>query len=662
MTQKRAKQSIISNSLALAILITWAAVQCAQAETAAENRIPVQAELVQALEAGRTKVGDPVFARVETAWKNPACTLRKGAIVKGRVVSQKSHSKADKSSEIALLFENGQCGGRDMKVLPLTLVAVVAPDPTQGNSLFENQQSPPLSDAVGLGLNGDTAAITGNGMRSITAAAQTVFFEPQTYKPPKAVLPGQVVGIAHVKLSVGSGPEGSSILSASGRNVRLDSGSQLVLVPNLSTTSAAANPKPAGSSAVSIPETGAKISSTAEIADTTEICAPPECSIALPASDTASDERRAALSVSVKELGYLPPSAKREMDGFEYGAAIAYLGPEQLLFTFDPHELIPRAATESSLRELRIIRGVVIDLKTNKVVKSVDWRVADVGQYLWPLGDHKVLIHVGDDLRVYGRGLRQEKEISLDGPLAFVRISPSSTYFAVGVVHERYTPEIRRQLEAAEGREPEEDVQVRVLDANFRTLTTVMRSSREAPPILMDEGEIRIPTIGENRWRIVEYSWAGQRHVLAQVDSTCVPQAKSLANDFLFVIGCDRRADGRWYRILRANGRPILKGWSSSAEIEQNASGSQEGEAFAVGIVSANKSLPPQSYFYTTDLQNQQITVYRADDGRRLFSAYIPTPIPTLQSFTLSPDGNQLAVLVADQIQFYTVPANAKPH
>jgi hypothetical protein len=53
---------------------------------------------------------------------------------------------------------------------------------------------------------------------------------------------------------------------------------------------------------------------------------------------------------------------------------------------------------------------------------------------------------------VYGPALELSDKISLGGPLAFVQISPASKIFAVGVIHERHTREIHRQLEEAEAR------------------------------------------------------------------------------------------------------------------------------------------------------------------------------------------------------------------
>jgi hypothetical protein len=149
---------------------------------------------------------------------------------------------------------------------------------------------------------------------------------------------------------------------------------------------------------------------------------------------------------------------------------------------------------------------------------------------------------------------------------------------------------------AAELHEPEEDVEIRLLDSQFRVLTTIMRSSELPPPVLLNEGEVHITNIGRNHWRIVENSWDRQRRVLAVATSTCVPQAESVPGNLLFVVGCDRQTRSRWYRILHGDGKVVLKGWSPSSELEQTAGGNVGSNAFAIRTAQATGSQLPTGF------------------------------------------------------------------
>jgi hypothetical protein len=644
------------------------------------EHVALQVELVRAVDAGRVKAGDPVLAKVVVKWQDSQCTLREGAIVNGRVVAQTVHSKTEKISQLALLFDSAQCGGPDMKPLAMTVAAVLAMDPNRDKSQYENQ---PLSDAVGVGLGSSPGpnGINGSsgGMRSFSQAAATVYVSPPVYKGPTAIMPGQVIGIRGVTLNVGGGPEGSSVLSISGHNLRLEAGSQFVLSTNLNaaTPVAATTPSvpasaggpvttsaPDGTAANGVlnstPNSAPNVALESVPNDETEVCLPPECSVALAPSVADIKTTAAGVTLSVKDLGYTPIRSDRGMYSFDYGSAISYLGATELLFTFNPHILISRTGTESEFPMLHIMRAVLINIQEKKVIKTVEWKVPDARQYLWSIGGDRVLVHVGRELRLYGAGLKLEQRLALNGPLAFLRTSPSSRYFAVGVIRERHSEATHRQLVEAEERDPEEDLEVRILDGDLHILATVVRSSRAAPPVLSENGEIQVTSISKNRWRIGEEAWDTQKRVLADVNSSCPPETTTLPPDLLFVVGCDRQTTGKWYRVLRPDGKPVLKGLSTSAELEQMANGIATGGEFTIGMAEAAKSIAATSAFSAADLQSERIAVYRTENGERLFAVAVPSPAPTVQTFVLSPDGHQLAVLEGEQIAFYEMPSSNK--
>src|SRR6266446_5558414 len=101
----------------------------------------------------------------------------------------------------------------------------MAPDDSDPDS----SEYQPLSDAIGVVLQSNVSSgpSKGNPVRSVSASAESVYFSPKRDKRPKSIAVGEVVGIRGLKLSMGSGPEGSSVLYMSCRNVHLESGSQL---------------------------------------------------------------------------------------------------------------------------------------------------------------------------------------------------------------------------------------------------------------------------------------------------------------------------------------------------------------------------------------------------------------------------------------------------
>ncbi len=214
------------------IFIAWPGMWSGIPQVATESPVtPIQAELVKRLEASKVSIGDSVLARVQMGWKGSSCELRPGDIVQGRIVFRRPYSKTEKISEVAVLFENGQCGGPAMKPLPLTIAAIVSADLGGDPTLEQGQERQALSDAVDLTLNGGTRSVTHAAETVYNEPSRTVYVTPRRAAPPKKLKPGQVIGISHLRLTVGTGPEGSSILSSTGRELRLDAGTQFVLVP-----------------------------------------------------------------------------------------------------------------------------------------------------------------------------------------------------------------------------------------------------------------------------------------------------------------------------------------------------------------------------------------------------------------------------------------------
>lgn len=631
-----------------AVSLVWLLYALCSAADPATDRTPIQAELVRSIEAGRVQVGDPIYAKVDLPWNNSACKLREGAILKGRIVTQTPRSKAVGTSALALLFDSGQCGGRDMKPLPLTVAALLAPDPNRGSSLFGGQENQPLNEAVGLSLGEGY----GGGMRSLQAAAQTVILEPSRNKPPQLVMPGQVIGLGDVKLAVGSGPDGSSVLTSGKHNLRLESGSRLVLVASVTAQVAPSSPADSSHDTASA---SPNPSSDSEAADDAEVCVPPACNLALSASQPDTNSKTADFTLPVGPLGFTA-SADQAMYDLDHAYTVSYVSSNRLLFTFNPHVLVPRATADMPLPKLHQVRAVLIDLSTMKVLRTVDWRIHDARQYLWPMGTDHVLVHVGGELRLYDLNLKVEQKLSLNGPLAFVAVAPSGSFLAAGIVHERHTEAIHRELRDAEDREPEEDVDVKVLDSNFHLLASVMRSSRDVPPVLSNGGEIRIPMIGKNRWRIAEYTWTGQRRILTQVSSTCRPEAASVPPNLLFLTGCDRLGNGKWFRMLRPDGKLVLKGESQSTEKGHTASGTEGSHFFAVGMDELTKAMDDSSPFHSSDLRSMHVSVYRVENGKKVTSVTVADPLPTVQTFALSPDSRHLAILESEEIVFYSLP------
>lgn len=625
-------------------------------ETTAKPSIAlVQAELMKDAQAHRLKVGATVFARTTADWQGPDCALRSGAILEAQVVSVVPHTKAAKGSELSLAFTRAQCGEKKMSDFKMLLFAIAAPP--VGN--LEAMTTAPM-EIRALGQGGVTSIADAPLGRSITLGVGTPVYQSPVIPRMKK---GDVIGIRGLKLSVGTGPDASSVLTSKDHDVSLVEGSVFLLIPAEGTfLNAPANPEHARAPS-DPPNAGGDTASGGEAAVSAEppaedidLCVPPQCNVSLP-SGNADDMGKATASISIRQLGYAP-RPQRMMYVFDHDEALAYLGPRELLVAFNPHKLLTRHMLGGAGQTVRVIHVVLVNTVTRQIEHSADWELPDNGQYLWPLADGRVLAHVGSELRVYGDGLKIQNRVSVDGPLAFVRVTPDGNFVAIGVIRERHTPELHAQLRESLGLDPEEDVEIAVLNRNFESIARSTSRSRLMPPTLLNEGQAELLAGPNMRYSLSMVPWDNHGRTVARFSSSCLPQLSSIAPDLMFLVSCDKQTRQLEYRVLRPNGKLEMEGLPGDYECGHAAEGSANREDFVVKVVKASQPLlgAGELAFSEEDLSSEELSVYRATDTKRLLRVRVASPSSSREGFAVSPDGSQLAVMTRDQIALYSVP------
>jgi hypothetical protein len=638
--------------LIVALVLCWATVSAEK--LAKPGADPVQAELMADLHARLLKVGETVYARVKVEWRSPGCVLKNGAVLEAHVVSVVPSIKPVKASEVGLAFTRAQCG--DMKMGPFNLLLSAVAARPEDSDLGLLSYSLPVRAMSGINGQIILNSVRISSDSTLNTASPEVYLEPLI---PRMEM-GDVYHVRGLRLSVGTGPENSSILTSKDRDVALEKGSLLMLVPARWTIS-----QPSGEPGTAQPESSepaARLPAVIRAAgappppppvNDIDLCVPPQCNVALP-SGNANDAGHAAASISIRELGY-SPRPQRDAFSFVHDEVLAYLGPRELLVAFNPHELVSRDAQRPG-STVRIIRAAVVDTETHRVTHTSDWEMFDRQQYLWPLADGRVLVHVGSELRVYRQGLQMQSRLTLDGPLAFVRVTPDGAFMAVGVLHERHTPELHAQLRESLNGDPEEDVNILVLNRNFETVAKSTVQSNLMAPTLLNEGQVTLSAQSNMRYRISMLSWDGHASVVARFTSNCTPELSSIVPDLIFLVSCDKQNGGREYRVLRANGKLVLKGDSTLNDCGHAAEGSADQQAFVVKIVQSTLPVPPGAPMSASQFSSEELRVYRAADSKRLLSVRAGPPSLSRDGYALAPDASQLAVLTRDQLEVYSVP------
>lgn len=174
----------------------------------------IQGGVIGWLDSGHLKAGQSITVKVVQDWVAPSCTLTAGANLYGHVLAATS-SKSGGASQLAIVFDHGDCSGHPKQELSLRIIGVAGGD-------AENQ-------AV---HNVMPTEVAGGGRSISDAAASMGVALDDNMKPgvaPKIVRPGIVAGIPHLKLSLEGGPQCSAMLTSEDRSVHLGSGTEFIL-------------------------------------------------------------------------------------------------------------------------------------------------------------------------------------------------------------------------------------------------------------------------------------------------------------------------------------------------------------------------------------------------------------------------------------------------
>lgn len=207
------------------------------------------AELTKTVEAKKAKAGDEVTARVLQDVKsgNGQIVIRRGAKLVGHVTEAQARSKENPESRLGLVFDRAVA--KDGSETPLSTVVqalapaqrVAAPNLGDDNSRMGGMPAPIGGTPAGSmggntnpGAGGSTMGEVGRTPANVGGTAAG-----STGETTGGTLNGSsrgVIGLRGLTLNsgdAGSGASQSSVVSSSSENVKLESGTQLILMVNV---------------------------------------------------------------------------------------------------------------------------------------------------------------------------------------------------------------------------------------------------------------------------------------------------------------------------------------------------------------------------------------------------------------------------------------------
>ncbi len=195
--------------------------------------IPVQ--LTKTVDAKKVKTGDAVEAKVTEDLKanNGEVVVPKDTKVMGHVTEAQPRSKEQKESQIGIAFDHAVMkNGNDMP-LPMSIQAIIAPAALNPGS---NEQPAAMPSGGGMSPSTNSGRMgTGTMPPSPNPPAAGGQWPSNSQTGPNPPITGNtkgVVGMSNLQLSTAQNTTEGSIVSSEKSNVKLDSGTLMLLRVN----------------------------------------------------------------------------------------------------------------------------------------------------------------------------------------------------------------------------------------------------------------------------------------------------------------------------------------------------------------------------------------------------------------------------------------------
>ena len=221
--------------------------QTSQAQTAGTPRIApgsvIPVQLTKTVDAKKAKTGDEVVAKVTQDMKTQTgeVLVPKDTKVIGHVTEVQARTKGEKESELAIAFDHAILkNGQDVR-LPMSIQAVIAPQNNAASAPGGHDIGAGATSGAGIpspsvgagrgGLGGSQPPPAPSGSENMPSSSGNTQSGKSAYPPINAQTQG-VIGVPQVTLSSAQNGAQGPVMSSEKRNVKLESGTMLLLKVN----------------------------------------------------------------------------------------------------------------------------------------------------------------------------------------------------------------------------------------------------------------------------------------------------------------------------------------------------------------------------------------------------------------------------------------------
>jgi hypothetical protein len=382
-------------------------------------------------------------------------------------------------------------------------------------------------------------------------------------------------------------------------------------------------------------------------------------------------------TVPVEPLGFSAPGpiylgARNSL------VSLDFLDENRLLFTFRVPGLMRRDAQDSTGRDERQIRAIVVVLPEGKVESEALWTVHDKMRYLWMLKDGHFLLRDRDGLEEGDAKLELKPLLEFPGPLLWLELDPTQQL----MVTTSREPAIEKTKSAGDGQKTQApslnpgdrsktdagqndpgrteagktDTVLRILQRVSGQVLLVSRVHSTVHLPINADGYLESLRGNGQQWLLNLNYFGGGSKVLGRVESACSPAIDFVSQREVLVTGCTG-SGGRKLVAMDLSGRRLWEASTSLSAIWPMLVKAPDGSRLAQETLAVTHPVTPFAPLDRDDVKGQLVRVFNAADGKVALEAPASPALDSGGNVAISPSGNRVAILNAGAIQVFDLPA-----
>ncbi|HTU51257.1 MAG TPA: hypothetical protein VMF56_11715 [Acidobacteriaceae bacterium] len=359
--------------------------------------------------------------------------------------------------------------------------------------------------------------------------------------------------------------------------------------------------------------------------------------------------------IPVVPLGYLPPG---DLPAFYYYAMVDlhFIDADHLMFAFNTPVLLKRDNNCPDSDVQRMVQAVVFQLPSGKVLKQTHWELYDFMDFLWGLGDGRLLLRRCNQLETVGADLNPKPLIQAIGTIEDISFSPDHSLV---VVQEKVKPDAqdkdRGNLPSVLAQETDAP-RTNISFIQLHPLHILGRAEVPLPTVIpvIANGLFEVLTAPHDKWVVNMQVFHGAQHQIATIRSLCPPLVQTISNTILMAETCSK-GDQKEFGGYDLQGSLLWQIPVAPDQYYPRLITIPNGPHFAIESLRLNHPHAALDPLTKEDVAGEDINIYDALSGVRV-ATFQTTPAYTGgRNVDFSLDGQRMAVLHDGAIEIYSL-------